>query len=211
MNGQVRAAQVYTMLRTGQDRRAGEIARVLGADPESVERCLRLLADLGLLHYGSDGRFTVAHPETGMSILLSRAQAQLSPPPAGTPGPAEQAGPAGAASRTSTAISAREWQVLQLLAQGCTDEMVARNLDVSLRTVRRVTADLMNRLGARSRFQAGLKASRLLAERPAGRPDRIDRTAADRPDRPAHLRPLHVRSHRLPEAQRRHPAIAAAG
>ncbi|UBU19177.1 helix-turn-helix domain-containing protein [Nonomuraea gerenzanensis] len=197
MNGEVRAAQVYTILQTGRGRRAEEIAQVLGGEPGSVERCLRLLADLGLLHYDSDGRFTVAHPETGMSILLSRAQAQLAPPPAGTPGPAAPDGPASAAANAGTAISAREWQVLQLLAQGCTDEMVARNLDVSLRTVRRVTADLMNRLGARSRFQAGLKASRLLAERPA--------------DRPARLRPLHVRSHRLPEAQRRHPAIAAAG
>jgi DNA-binding NarL/FixJ family response regulator len=48
--------------------------------------------------------------------------------------------------------------VLRLLAQGDTDEAAARKLGVSARTVGRVAADLMERLGARSRFQAGARA-----------------------------------------------------
>jgi DNA-binding CsgD family transcriptional regulator len=51
--------------------------------------------------------------------------------------------------------SAQERELLRLLAQGLTDELVARRLGVSVRTMRRVAADLMERLGARSRFQAG--------------------------------------------------------
>ncbi|MER7751510.1 LuxR family transcriptional regulator [Kitasatospora sp. NPDC097643] len=46
--------------------------------------------------------------------------------------------------------------VLSLLAQGHTDEVVARKLGVSVRTSRRITAELMSWLGGRSRFQAGV-------------------------------------------------------
>jgi len=39
-----------------------------------------------------------------------------------------------------------------------TDEAAARRLGVSLRTVRRWASHLADRLGARSRFQAGVRA-----------------------------------------------------
>ncbi|MCJ0871740.1 LuxR C-terminal-related transcriptional regulator [Streptomyces sp. AP-93] len=58
-------------------------------------------------------------------------------------------------------LSGQEQTVLQLLGEGYTDEVVARKLGVSVRTCRRITADLMARLGARSRFQAGLRAVEL--------------------------------------------------
>lgn len=48
--------------------------------------------------------------------------------------------------------------VLQQLAAGAQDEQIARQLGVSLRTVRRRIADLMTELGAESRFQAGVEA-----------------------------------------------------
>ena len=48
--------------------------------------------------------------------------------------------------------------VLKLLGSGCTDELVARRLGVSVRTARRVAAELFARLGAQSRFQAGARA-----------------------------------------------------
>jgi len=57
-------------------------------------------------------------------------------------------------------VTGIERQVLQLLALGHTDEAVARRLGCSLRTVRRITADLMQRLEARSRFQAGAYATK---------------------------------------------------
>lgn len=56
-------------------------------------------------------------------------------------------------------LSHREQEMLRLLALGATDESAAAQLGISVRTVRRMVADLMNRLGARSRFQAGAKAA----------------------------------------------------
>jgi DNA-binding NarL/FixJ family response regulator len=56
-------------------------------------------------------------------------------------------------------LNAREKELLSLLSSGSTDESAAARLGVSVRTVRRMVADIMNRLGARSRFQAGVKAA----------------------------------------------------
>jgi DNA-binding CsgD family transcriptional regulator len=50
--------------------------------------------------------------------------------------------------------------LLNLLAAGAKDETIARQLDVSLRTVRRHVAALLAALGARTRFQAGAEAVR---------------------------------------------------
>jgi DNA-binding CsgD family transcriptional regulator/sugar-specific transcriptional regulator TrmB len=52
-------------------------------------------------------------------------------------------------------LTGQERVLLQLLAQGYTDEAVARKLGISVRTGRRMTANLTSRLGAKSRFQAG--------------------------------------------------------
>ncbi|MEV5447400.1 LuxR C-terminal-related transcriptional regulator, partial [Streptomyces sp. NPDC052644] len=57
--------------------------------------------------------------------------------------------------RDDRGLSRQEEQVLTLLVEGHIDEVIARRLGVSVRTGRRLTADLMQRLGARSRFQAG--------------------------------------------------------
>lgn len=51
-------------------------------------------------------------------------------------------------------------RVLMLLAQGFKDEAIASQLNMSLRTVRRRIAELMESLGADSRFQAGVEAVR---------------------------------------------------
>jgi DNA-binding CsgD family transcriptional regulator len=51
-------------------------------------------------------------------------------------------------------------QILELLMLGTKDETIARQLGISLRTVRRRIADLMDELGATTRFQAGLEAGR---------------------------------------------------
>ena len=56
-------------------------------------------------------------------------------------------------------LTARERDLLTLLCAGATDESAAARLGISVRTVRRTVADIMNRLGARSRFQAGAKAA----------------------------------------------------
>lgn len=55
-------------------------------------------------------------------------------------------------------LSRQDRAVLELLVQGNTDEQIGRRLGVSTRTVGRITAELMSRLRARSRFQAGARA-----------------------------------------------------
>ncbi|WP_392893083.1 LuxR C-terminal-related transcriptional regulator [Streptomyces sp. LN699] len=61
--------------------------------------------------------------------------------------------------RSQDGISASERELLKLLASGLTDEAACKRLGVSLRTVRRQMAGLMERLHATSRFEAGLKAA----------------------------------------------------
>ncbi|MFJ8213617.1 LuxR C-terminal-related transcriptional regulator [Streptomyces sp. NPDC096033] len=56
--------------------------------------------------------------------------------------------------------SERELALLRMLEDGHTDEVIARKLGVSIRTVRRLMADLLKTLNAESRFQAGVRATR---------------------------------------------------
>jgi DNA-binding CsgD family transcriptional regulator len=65
-----------------------------------------------------------------------------------------------AAAAPAAALGGREQHLLALLAAGLTDESAAARLGVSVRTVRRTMSSIMDRLGARSRFEAGLKAAR---------------------------------------------------
>lgn len=48
-----------------------------------------------------------------------------------------------------------------MLASGMKDEKIARGLGVSLRTVSRMLSELMQEMGATSRFEAGVRAHRL--------------------------------------------------
>ncbi|TDD03466.1 helix-turn-helix transcriptional regulator [Nonomuraea deserti] len=73
----------------------------------------------------------------------------------------EGATPIGVApQREHDGISRQELSLLRLMADGNTDEVCARKLGISLRTERRLAADLMARLNAKSRFQAGVLATR---------------------------------------------------
>ncbi|MER7704680.1 LuxR C-terminal-related transcriptional regulator [Kitasatospora sp. NPDC097605] len=59
----------------------------------------------------------------------------------------------------ATGLSPGERELLRLLSTGLTDDAAAKRLGVSVRTVRRQMAALMDRLDAASRFEAGLKAA----------------------------------------------------
>ncbi|MEU8775012.1 LuxR C-terminal-related transcriptional regulator [Streptomyces sp. NPDC048606] len=60
--------------------------------------------------------------------------------------------------RAEGALTAQEATVIRLLAQGLTDEAIAKRLAVSPRTARRLAGGLMERLGAVSRFEFGVRA-----------------------------------------------------
>lgn len=59
--------------------------------------------------------------------------------------------------RNQQGLTAQETALIGLLSRGLTDEAAAFRLGVSARTARRMMADLMKRLGARSRFEAGMR------------------------------------------------------
>ncbi|NML50200.1 helix-turn-helix transcriptional regulator [Streptomyces sp. R302] len=69
---------------------------------------------------------------------------------------AQPLGEAGA--RNPQGLTGPEATTVQLLSEGYTDEAIAKRLGVSQRTARRIATDLMERLGARSRFEAGVRA-----------------------------------------------------
>ncbi|WP_377267740.1 helix-turn-helix transcriptional regulator [Peterkaempfera sp. SMS 1(5)a] len=72
----------------------------------------------------------------------------------------EQAEPFGAPTEDIGApvIGPVHVELLRLLSMGLTDEAAARRLGVSLRTERRIISELMEQLGAQSRFQLGQRA-----------------------------------------------------
>lgn len=57
-------------------------------------------------------------------------------------------------------LSPEESRLLMLLAAGVTDDAIARQLGIGSRTVSRRVSNLMERLGATTRFQAGLQVGR---------------------------------------------------
>jgi DNA-binding CsgD family transcriptional regulator len=57
------------------------------------------------------------------------------------------------------ALDDLQQSILRLMAQGLTDEVVARRLGMSVRTCRRHIAALLQNLGSVSRFQAGVQAA----------------------------------------------------
>ena len=60
----------------------------------------------------------------------------------------------------STYPDSDTFELLTMLAAGMTDDGIARQLRVSARTVQRRVSELMEGLGARNRFQAGVQAAR---------------------------------------------------
>ncbi|MFI8826840.1 LuxR C-terminal-related transcriptional regulator [Streptomyces sp. NPDC053431] len=63
--------------------------------------------------------------------------------------------------RGGDGLSEQQRNALRMLAAGMKDEKIARNIGVSLRTVSRIISELMQELGASSRFEAGVRAVRL--------------------------------------------------
>ena len=58
-----------------------------------------------------------------------------------------------------TGLTPHEQELLRLLGSGLTDEGASQRLGVTDRTIRRQMASIMERLGATSRFEAGIKAA----------------------------------------------------
>lgn len=94
------------------------------------------------------GAFELRTPGVVAAMQALFEQTWLSATPLGEPETVDGAG-----------LDPLERQMLQLLGDGFTDEVVARRVGLSLRTLRRMMSEIMERLDARSRFQAGKEAT----------------------------------------------------
>lgn len=117
-------------------------------------------AEAGAIDLGEQsGRLLVRAPAL---VALARALvegywAQASPLPAAAPGASRNAASRPAAGQGPPVA---DRTMLDLLRLGLKDESIARQLGMSLRTVRRRIAALLDDLGATTRFQAGVEAAR---------------------------------------------------
>jgi DNA-binding NarL/FixJ family response regulator len=127
----------------------GEQSRVLVNPPVKLlisddERALVALDPAG----SDDPVSLLVHPSALLNALVSifdtlwRLAVPLSPEPATEP------------------LEDRDRAIITLMAAGATDETIARRLNMSRRSVVRRTSALLERLGATTRFQAGVQAAR---------------------------------------------------
>ncbi len=116
------------------------------AEPEGY---LRLFADEGetMAHLlALIAPFTTASPD-----YLQRIQAAIAPAWQAQPAAAAQPAPR---STPYEPLSAREWDVLQLVAEGLSNQQIAEHLVLSLHTVKLHVKHLLAKLGATNRTQA---------------------------------------------------------
>lgn len=143
-----------------RSRAAGHRVRVGNGVPFTLVRCDRAaVIDLSAFDPEGQGSLEVRGPAPlGATGRLLEEIWALSTP-FGTP-----SGAAGGATcrgeDAAVPLDQRDLRVLHLLTTGASDQLIARQLDVSVRTVERRIRYLMEHLGAATRFQAGVQAVR---------------------------------------------------
>jgi DNA-binding CsgD family transcriptional regulator len=145
---------------------AGEMAAMVPSLPFKLAVVDRRRA---LLPVGEGTELTAAllvRPSPLLDALIEVFESQwvhaMPVPRAGRPGVRAEVQDAGHEAPGESAGEARtvSEEVLTMLSAGMTDEAIARQLGVSARTVQRRISDLMDSLGSRNRFQAGVQAVR---------------------------------------------------
>ncbi|MBH9579740.1 response regulator transcription factor, partial [Inhella proteolytica] len=94
-------------------------------------------------------------PEEQSQLQALCGQAAPAGPAAPLPAPALAPAPAGAG--PNEPLSAREHEVLALLAAGESNKLIARRLELSPHTVKRHVANILGKLGVDSRGQAAAR------------------------------------------------------
>jgi DNA-binding CsgD family transcriptional regulator len=134
--------------------RAGAQVAVVASLPLRIgvyDRRITVMA-LGDASGAEDGYVIVHSPTIAVSFarIFAHQWAAARPYP-GAPG----------AQHVADTLSPQERDILALLANGAKDKTIANRLGCSERTLRRLMTRLMDKLGAESRFTAGVQAARL--------------------------------------------------
>ena len=132
---------------------AGEEARIHTSVPMKLAICDRSAALLPLSQDEPAGSALVVYASTLLDALTSLFELLWR---SAIPVPAEGDPPV-----VNTSTVPHDADLLALMAAGLKDESIARQLGISTRTVSRRAGELMEDLGARTRFQCGLQAARL--------------------------------------------------
>lgn len=137
---------------------AGQQVRVTQGVPFSCTVVDRQAALVDITTYDPSGQgsFVVRRPAAVTAIRRTIDAAfglatPLAPTRVPLPGASGDGGPP---------LDPRDRRVLALLATGASDQLIARQIDASTRTVERRVRYLMEHLGAATRFQAGVQAAR---------------------------------------------------
>lgn len=136
---------------------AGEQARVAATVPVKMFIADDTLGLLPLEMNGSAESCLVIHASSMLDTLIALFEQVWDRAVAIHP---DGALPAGALPGGSAKPSADDRALLSLLAAGLTDAAIARQLGMHPRTIQHRVRDLLDRLGAATRFQAGLQAAR---------------------------------------------------
>jgi len=132
--------------------RSGERARTGPALPVKLVICDETMAIVSSAEDHGNEMAYVLHPSSLLDLTFGLFEAmwdRATPITRAEPGTASE-----------DAFGPQERRLLALLASGATDAVIARTFGWSVRTVQRHLHDLMDRLGARTRFQAGMEAVR---------------------------------------------------
>lgn len=143
--------------------REPEVIAQLRACPSSVQR-IRVTTGLMCSMLVSDGTVSVLdltrHDEGGQGSFVARRSAPVSALRATFEFAYTFATPVAPGTDDAEELVGRDRRVLELLAAGASDQVIARHTGISVRTVERRVRALMDRLGAITRFQAGVQAAR---------------------------------------------------
>ena len=145
---------------------AGEMAAMVPSLPFKLAVVDRRRALLPVAEGTELTAALIVRPSPLLDALIEVFESQwaraMPVPRAGHPGGRAEAQDAGREASAEPAGEGRGGfdRLLTMLSAGMTDEAIARQLGVSARTVQRRISDLLDSLGSRNRFQAGVQAVR---------------------------------------------------
>jgi DNA-binding NarL/FixJ family response regulator len=127
----------------------------------------RIATEVPIKLFIADDRMALAPlraPQDVASAVIVRPSALLDALSALFESVWQRAQPLAALDQHTNSLTSQQRRLLQLLASGCTDQTIARHLQIGYRTVQRQISALMEHFGVQTRFQLGLETARLLAD-----------------------------------------------